>query len=95
MLRVAQPARARPLLAAIASGTLESATATRKTALTLPLTTIVSPSTSDSGIPSNTPIERSAKQRAASREPLQRLTTRGLGDLPAADWARELIEALA
>ncbi len=54
MRRSAQPAFASPLLAAIASGTLDRATATRKAALTLPLTTIVRPSTIDSGIPSST-----------------------------------------
>ena len=42
------------MLAAMDSATFESATATRNAALTLPSTTIVRPSTSDSGTPSRT-----------------------------------------
>src|SRR5690242_6483126 len=54
MRLAAQPERANPLVAAIASGMFESATATKNAALMLPETTIVSPRTSDSGIPSST-----------------------------------------
>ena len=49
-----QPLRLRPLVAAIASGRLESVTATRNAALTDPPVTIVRPSTIDSGMPSST-----------------------------------------
>ena len=70
MRRVAQPACASPVLAAIASGTFESATAMRKAALTLPLTTTVSPSTIDSGMPSSTmPRTMASAEPAAWRPP--------------------------
>ena len=46
------PDAASPLVAAIASGRLDSSTAARNATLTVPASSTVSPSTADSGMPS-------------------------------------------